>query len=77
MGGVSLDAYGAEIQFDNPTGLLSYALAHRMLGELGEFLMEEDLCTARFELWEVRGPNVVRQLSVGWLVSETTAKTAS
>ena len=66
--GVSLDVYGAEIYLDNPTGSLTYAMAHRVLGELGEFLMEGNRCTARFELWEVRGGENVRQLSVGWLV---------
>ena len=47
-GGVSLDVYGVTIDLDNPTGLLTYEMAHRMLGELGEFLMDEDVCTARF-----------------------------
>lgn len=75
MGGVSLDAYGATIYFDNPTGLLTYEMAHRMLGELGEFLMEMDLSTARFELWEAQGGNI-RQLSEGCLTPEHPAKVA-
>ena len=74
-GGVSLDVYGATIGLDNPTGLLTYEMANRMLGELGEFLMEENVCTASFELWEIGGANV-RQLSEGWLVPESSAKTA-
>lgn len=65
--GVSLDVYGAEIYLDNPTGLLTYAMAHRVLGELGEFLMEGDRCTAQFKLWEVRGEENVRELCKGWL----------
>ena len=74
-GGISLDVYGATIDLDNPTGLLTYEMAHRVLGELGDFLMDEDMCTARFELWDIRGVNV-RQLSVGWLVPDSRAKTA-
>lgn len=74
-GGVGLDVYGAHIYLDNPTGRLTYVVANLMLGELGEFLMERNLCTARFELWEVRGRDV-RQLSEGGLVPERSAKAA-
>lgn len=69
IGGVNFDAYGAHIFFDNPTGQLTYAMAHRMFGELGEFLMEWDKSTARFEVWVGEGANV-RLLSAGSLTAE-------
>lgn len=74
-GGLSLDAYGAEIYLDNLTGRLTYAMAHRMLGELGKFLMGGYRCAARFELWETQGAQA-EQLSVGWLEPEDTNKNA-
>lgn len=74
-GALSLDAYGAEIYLDNLTGRLTYAMAHRMLGELGEFLMGGYRCVARFELWETQGAQA-EQLSVGWLEPEDTNKNA-
>lgn len=75
MGGVGLDVYGARIYLDNPTGLLTYDVASRLLRELGEFLMERNLCAARFERWEVKGTGI-RQLSVGGLVLEHSANAA-
>lgn len=66
-GGVSMDVYGAEIYLDNPTGELSYQMAHRVLGELGEFLMEGLRCSARFELWETMEGQAGRRISGGWL----------
>ncbi|CAF9941100.1 hypothetical protein IMSHALPRED_002423 [Imshaugia aleurites] len=65
------DVYGVHIYLDNPTGQLTYELAHRMLGELGEFLMEGGYCTARFGLWGNQGA-AVRQLSEGWIIPEYT-----
>ena len=46
-----------------------------MLDESGEFLMERNLCAARFERWEVKGTDI-RQLSVGGLVLEHSANAA-
>lgn len=76
MGAVSLDVFGTQVLVDNPIGVLTYAMAHRMMGELGEFLMEGNFCMARFELWEVRATHV-KQLSVGWLIPEYMAKTVA
>lgn len=39
VGAVSLDVFGTQVLVDNPIGVLTYAMAHRMMGELGEFLM--------------------------------------
>ena len=75
-GAASLDVFNAQVLVDNPTGVLTYAMAHRMMGELGEFLMEGNFCMARFELWEVRAAGV-KQLSVGWLIPEYMAKTVA
>ena len=72
-GSVSFDAYGAQIVFDNPTGRLTYAMAHRMFGELGEFLMECDMSTARFEVWEGHGA-MARLLSAGALMADEAGK---
>lgn len=69
IGSIDLDVYGVHIFLDNPTGHLTYALAHRMLGALGVFLMERGYCTARFGLWEDEGAEV-RQLSDGLIVPD-------
>lgn len=76
VGAVSLDVFNAQVLVDNPIGVLTYAMAHRMMGELGEFLMEGNFCMARFELWEVRAVRV-KQLSVGWLIPEYIARTVA
>ena len=74
LGAASLDVFDAQVLVDNPTGQLTYAMAHRMMGELGEFLMEGGFCMARFELWEIRAAGVI-QRSVGWLLPDYMAKT--
>ena len=75
-GGVALEAYGAQIEVENPTGALTYEMAHRTLGELGEFLMEQDSCAARFELWRVQRSEF-RQISEGFIMPEPRAGTAA
>lgn len=76
VGAASLDVFKAQVLVDNPTGVLTYAMAHRMMGEVGEFLMEGNFCMARFELWEVHAARV-RQISVGWLIPEHMARTVA
>ncbi len=74
-GVASLEVFGVNILIDNPTGRLTYAIAHRMLGELGQFMIQGNVCTARFELWETRVGGV-RHLGAGWLVPAYMATTA-
>ena len=65
-GNVDFYAFGVRIEFDNPTKQLTYAVAHRLFGELAEFMMQGNFCQARFEMWEIRGGGG-RQLVVGYI----------
>ena len=64
VGAVALDVFGASIALYSSEGGLSYALAIRVLGELGDFMMQEGVEGARFEVQESGG----RRIGGGWLV---------
>ena len=64
---IDFSAFGVRILLGNPTQQLTYAVAHRLFGELAEFMMQGNFCTARFEMWEISGGGG-RQLGVGWIV---------
>lgn len=65
-GNIDFSAFGVRIYLENPTQQLTYAVAHRLFGEVAEFMMQGNFCTARFEMWEIRGGGGW-QLGLGWI----------